>query len=188
MMPPVPNPDQSPIENYNRRVGMGELDVIRGAGVLKTLLGSCIGLVLYDRLNGVLQTLLRALLGTFPFRPVEFLCGLAHIVHPDSSGRSGPPGKYADTALAELLRLIEQKGGKQRNLTARYAGGSNMFGTTQLNQIGQLNTAAVARLLKDAGIPVIATDCGGGKGRQLSFEIASGHVTVEVLGGTPNSL
>ena len=51
-----------------------------------------------------------------------------------------------------------------------------------------LNTAAVARLLKAAGIPVLATDCGGGKGRQLSFEIASGDVTVEVLGGTPTSL
>ena len=168
MMPAVPNSDPAPSEKYNRRVGMGELDVMRGGGVLKTLLGSCIGLVLYDRLNVV--------------------GGLAHIVHPDSAGRTGPPGKYADTALAELLKLIEQKGGRQKNLTARYARGSNMFGTTQLNQIGQLNTAAVARLLKAAGIPVLATDCGGGKGRQLSFEIASGDVTVEVLGGTPTSL
>ncbi|MGV2335760.1 MAG UNVERIFIED_CONTAM: chemotaxis protein CheD [Planctomycetaceae bacterium] len=129
------NTDQSPTEYDQRRVGMGELDVMRGGGVLKTLLGSCIGLVLYDRQNVV--------------------GGLAHIVHPDSSGRAGPPGKYADTALTELLKRIEQKGGRQKNLTARYAGGSNMFGTTQLNQIGQLNTAAVGRLLKAAGFPCL---------------------------------
>ncbi|MEY2724370.1 MAG: Chemoreceptor glutamine deamidase CheD [Planctomycetota bacterium] len=162
------NPESNPANKYNRRVGMGELDVMRGGGVLRTLLGSCIGLVLYDRQNVV--------------------GGLAHIVHPDSSGRTGPPGKYADTALTELLKLIEQKGGRQRNLTARYAGGSNMFGTSQLNQIGLLNITAVAKLLKAAGIPVLATDCGGGKGRQLAFEIATGEVTVEILGGTPISL
>ncbi|MEY3459730.1 MAG: Chemoreceptor glutamine deamidase CheD [Planctomycetota bacterium] len=165
-MPPNNTPPNH--QKYNRRIGMGELDVMRGAGVLRTLLGSCIGLVLYDRQNVV--------------------GGLAHIVHPDSAGRSGPPGKYADTALAELLKLIEQKGGRQRNLTARYAGGSNMFGTTQLNQIGQMNIAAVARLLKTLCIPVLATDCGGGKGRQLSFDVATGDVSVEVLGGTPASL
>lgn len=162
------NPESNPANKYNRRVGMGELDVMRGGGVLRTLLGSCIGLVLYDRQNVV--------------------GGLAHIVHPDSSGRTGPPGKYADTALTELLKLIEQKGGRPRNLTARYAGGSNMFGTSQLNQIGLLNITAVAKLLKAAGIPVLATDCGGGKGRQLAFEIATGEVTVEILGGTPISL
>ena len=162
------NAESNSSSKYHRRVGMGELDVMRGGGVLRTLLGSCIGLVLYDRQNVV--------------------GGLAHIVHPDSTGRTGPPGKYADTALSELLKLIEQKGGRQRNLTARYAGGSNMFGTNQLNQIGQLNIAAVAKLLKSAGIPVLATDCGGGKGRQLVFEIATGEVTVEILGSTPTSL
>ena len=97
-------------------MGIGEIDVLQTTGVLKTLLGSCIGLVLYDRRNCV--------------------GGLAHIVLPSASGSSESLGKYADTALPELIRLIVQMGGKSANLTAKMAGGANMFVTSATNTIG----------------------------------------------------
>jgi len=152
-------------DRFQRRVGMGELAVLRGAGELKTLLGSCIGLVLYDRQLVV--------------------AGLAHIVQPQTERTDQPPGKYAITAVPELIRLIEQKGGRRRSLEAWFAGGASMFDSNLSNQIGLQNSAAVRQLLRDFGIRVMAEDCGGKRGRQLSFDVVTGIATVAVLGNSP---
>ena len=151
-----------------RKVGIGGLDVVQGTGVLRTLLGSCIGLVLQDRKNRV--------------------GGMAHIVLPLSNSSSELPGKYADTALPELIRLIAQMGGKSSNLTAKLAGGANMFVTGSTNAIGSQNILAVDRLLLEAGIPVLGRHCGGIQGRRMAFDVESGAVTVEIVGGSPAEL
>ena len=114
--------------------------------------------------------------------------GLAHIVLPTASGSSESPGKYADTALPELIRLIEQMGGKSANLTAKMAGGANMFVTSTTNAIGAQNVSMVESLLKIAGIPVLGRDCGGQQGRRLAFDVQTGNVTVEIVGGPPVQL
>ena len=154
--------------SVERKVGIGEIDVLQTTGVLKTLLGSCIGLVLYDRRNCV--------------------GGLAHIVLPSASGSSESLGKYADTALPELIRLIVQMGGKSANLTAKMAGGANMFVTSATNRIGAQNVSMVESLLKNAGIPVLGRDCGGQRGRRMAFDVQTGNVTVEIVGGPPVQL
>lgn len=152
-------------ESPARKIGMGELDVLHGTGTLRTLLGSCIGLVLHDsncRVGGV-----------------------AHIVLPTSIGSGQPPGKYADTALPELIRLIEQSGGKSKHLAAKLVGGARMFSSTNMNSIGDQNLATVERLLQNAGIPVLARHCGGNQGRRLAYDVQTGAVTVEIVGEPP---
>ncbi len=141
---------------------MGELQVLKGAGSLRTLLGSCVGITLHDQRNRI--------------------GGLAHIVLPLTNGQSGHPGKYADTAIPELIRLIEKEGGRIRNLAAKLAGGANMFSSTNLNPVGDQNLATVETLLKDAGIPVLGRHCGGKQGRRMAFCVETGKVTVEVVG------
>ena len=90
------------------KVGMGQIEVAQGGRhVLRTLLGSCIGLTLHD--------------------PRTRVGGLAHIVLPASRGDMSPPGKFADTALPELLRLIGELGGRTDKLIAKVAGAANMF-------------------------------------------------------------
>lgn len=148
-----------------RKVGMGELEVIQGTGSLRTLLGSCIGLVLHDSRNRV--------------------GGLAHIVLPSTNGTQSLPGKYADTALPELLRRIALAGGRTQNLSAKFAGGAHMFATANLNAVGEQNIAMVESLLKSAGIPVLGRHCGGKQGRRMAFDVETGKVTVEVLGEPP---
>lgn len=148
-----------------RKVGMGEMDVVRGSFLLRTLLGSCIGLILYDLRNQV--------------------GGLAHVVLPNSNGQNATPGKYADTAVTELLRQIEVLGGRPRQLSAKLTGGANMFATSGPSSIGDQNLAAVEQLLKTAGIPVMARHCGGRVGRRVAFEVDTGRVTVEMVGSAP---
>ncbi len=158
-------PQNSGALPVERKVGMGELDVLQGTGILRTLLGSCIGLVLHDQKNRV--------------------GGLAHIVLPVSNGSESAAGKYADTAIPELIRRIEHSGGRSRNLAAKIAGGANMFATTNLNAVGEQNLVMVESLLKTAGIPVLGRHCGGRQGRRMAYDVETGKVTVEVVGGPP---
>jgi chemotaxis protein CheD len=145
-----------------RKVGMGEIEVVRGSFRLRTLLGSCIGLVLYD---------LKSQVG-----------GMAHIVLPSSNGQGALPGKYADTAVPELLRQIEALNGRVKHLAAKLAGGANMFATTGPSSIGDQNVTMVEQLLKKVGIPVLGRHCGGRQGRRIAFEVDTGRVTIEVVG------
>jgi chemotaxis protein CheD len=150
------------LANTVAQVRMGEIAVAAQEGVLRTLLGSCIGLVLYDR---------RRRTG-----------GLAHIVLPDSQGRSDQLGKYVDTAVPELIRQMEAAADEKLQLTARFAGGANMFATSADETIGLQNSQRIRETLKNRGIAIEGDDCGGTKGRRLSFDVATGTVKVEVVG------
>lgn len=145
------------------KVGMGGLDVLQGSGVLRTLLGSCIGLVLHDRRNKI--------------------AGLAHIVLPSSNGNAADPGKFADTALPALVEKIQQLGGQTRHIVAKFSGGANMFTTTSVSAVGDINVAAVESLLRDAAIPIVARHCGGKRGRRMEFDVETGAMTIETVGG-----
>ncbi len=146
-----------------RKVGMGGIDVHQGPGVLRTLLGSCIGLVLHDSKNRI--------------------GGMAHIVLPGSNGNVAEPGKFADTAIPALIESIQQFGGQTRHVVAKFAGGANMFATTSANAVGELNIAMVETLLNKAAIPVIARHCGGNRGRRVEFDIETGSMSIEIVGG-----
>ena len=144
------------------KIGIGDIGVISGVGTLRTLLGSCIGLVLHDNKKHV--------------------GGMAHIVLPHSNATVGPPGKYANLALPELIRQIESLGGASKELVAKLAGGARMFATEKSQSIGDQNLLAVEQLLRDAGIPIRGRHCGGTQGRRMSYDVTTGVVVVEVVG------
>lgn len=144
-------------------VGMGDIAVGRDEGTLRTMLGSCVGLVLHDRRRR--------------------MSGLAHIMLPDSRGQGQPPGKYADTAVAELLRRLRALAdGDTLRLTAKLAGGAKMFAFQTGPTIGDQNVQALERLLTAEGIAIVARACGGEHGRRMKLDVASGIVTIETVG------
>jgi chemotaxis protein CheD len=150
-------------------IGMGQIGVARDTGTLRTFLGSCVGLALYDRRRR--------------------LAGLAHIVLPDSRGQGVPPGKYADTAVKETIRLLrELANGETLHLTAKLAGGAKMFPFHTGMTIGDQNVLAVEQLLGAEGIAIVARSCGGEHGRRMMLDVASGVVTIETVGVTPNTI
>jgi chemotaxis protein CheD len=143
-------------------VRMGEIAVAASGETIQTLLGSCIGVVLHD-----------------PHRKIG---GLAHVVLPSSRGHSGPPGKFVDTAIPELIRRISECGGSSANLTAKIAGGARMFATSADFAIGEQNLASIERELAERRIPVVGRHCGGQQGRRMSFTPGSGCVQIEIVG------
>ncbi len=145
-------------------VPMGAIGVAQGDSVLRTLLGSCLGLVLYER---------RLRIG-----------GLAHIVLPTApAGPCELPGKFVDTAVPALIRKMEQLAdGASLKLWAKIAGGANMFTTAAAKTIGAQNIEAVELVLQEWRIPVIARHLGGESGRRMALDTATGTVTIDVVG------
>lgn len=144
-------------------IGMGEIGVAKGTGLLRTFVGSCVGLAIYSQR--------------------ERVAGLAHIVLPDSKGQGHPAGKYADTAIPETIRLLETLVGRRGlRLSAKLVGGAKMFAFQKGITIGDQNVAAVERILGDCGIPILARCCGGEKGRRVSLDVGTGAIRVETIG------
>lgn len=164
-----PTPSRAPAVAETTSVPIGGLATGYGSGCLRTFLGSCVGLALYDRR-------LR-------------LAGLAHVVLPDSSGSGTPPGKYADTAVPALLEQLTRLSGNERlRLTARLVGGAKMFDFHSGPAVGDLNVEALESLLDGVSIPIVARDCGGSKGRRMTLDITSGQITIESVGAAPKYL
>jgi chemotaxis protein CheD len=146
-------------------VMMGQWAVASAPTLLRTLLGSCAGVVLHDRAGR--------------------LGGIAHIVLPDSRGDTAVPGKYADTAIPGLVADLERLAARRvrGRLTAKLLGGANMFQSNGPLEIGRMNREAVERILAECGIPILATDMGGETGRRLTFDPQTGIVAVKIPGG-----
>jgi chemotaxis protein CheD len=144
-------------------VGMGQVVFGQAPQRLASILGSCVGVSLYH--------------------PRTHQGVLAHVLLPDSQGRpQAPPGKFADTAIPHMLKLLAQAGLSSGGLLAKLAGGANMFNHNGPLQIGAANCTAVARALACAGLRVAAQDIGGTQGRRISLDCATGDLIIEVSG------
>lgn len=150
------------------KVGIADMNVVLPPDTITTIgLGSCVGIALWDKMNRI--------------------GGLVHIMLPDSTQvRSNTNvAKFADTGILELVKQMEAKGAKRSNLTAKLAGGAQMFAfqnKSELLGIGERNVAASKEELAKLGIPIISMDCGANYGRTVVFDPANGNYEVKAVG------
>ena len=144
-------------------VKMAEMNVVTDSGRLKTILGSCVGIILRD--------------------PERRVSGLAHIMLPARHREDTAEGKYADTAIPALLARLVKSGGRQSSLQALLIGGAQMFplGNVKIASIGDQNVEASRRILGQSRIPIVFEDAGGTAGRSVTFDNATGQVSVKTL-------
>ncbi len=158
----------------NLTVGMGEMQVVRGAGHVLTALGlgSCIGVCLYD--------------------PLARVAGMVHVVLPQSQAdkKGELPGKFADTAIPAIVQKMVEMGASSSRLKAAIAGGAQLFqfGVSSSLDVGARNAEAVINALREAGIPLVAKDVGGSVGRTLRLISDNGVVAVRTIGGAEREL
>lgn len=148
------------------KVGIADMNVVKGEDELVTFaLGSCVAICLHDSERRI--------------------AGMAHIMLPDSkqlSSGSSQPLKFADTALLELLKAMQMQGARAAMLTAKIAGGAQMFAETTnspLGNIGRRNTQAVKAGLARFRIPIIAEDTGKDYGRTCYFDATTGTMLIK---------
>ncbi len=160
--------DQAPV----LVVGIGEIKVGKEPAVIRTNLGSCIGVCLYEK--------------------DKRLGGMLHLMLPSANGHDNKPGfrktKYADTGLPELIgELRRTYGTTEQTLTAKIFGGAKLLkAVTQ--DIGMDNEKAVREILKNVGIRIIAAKTGGDKGYQIDFNLVTGAVSCRVFGQTAQEM
>lgn len=149
-------------------VGISDYKLSASPNVLVTYaLGSCVGICLYDKLLKI--------------------GGLSHIMLPESnmfSKNEMNRMKFADTAIVDLVQDLKKNGVDARRLTAKIAGGAQMFEVqpgSQIGTIGDRNVASVKMVLNTLRIPIIAEDTGLNYGRTVYFNLETGIMKVSSL-------
>jgi chemotaxis protein CheD len=150
------------------RVGMADYKLCRPPQKISTLgLGSCLGVVLYDKTTQI--------------------CGMAHVMLPDSKkiSQNNNRLKFVDTCLADMYHELMRKQVNPKNLVAKIAGGAKMFSYRSSNDflnIGEQNVAAAHELLKKWSIPILSEDVGDSYGRTIVFDPGNGQLLVKSVG------
>jgi chemotaxis protein CheD len=150
---------------------MGEICVAVESDVVISCLGigSCIALCMFD--------------------PVKKVGGMAHIVLPECPKSEVPklPGKFANTAIPEMLGKLTQLGAAKSRLIVKLVGGAQMIqaeGFGMMMQMGQRNQEMTRRALKEAGLSIASEDVGGSQGRSVWLYIDSGRVVTKTAYGS----
>ncbi|QGT99191.1 Chemotaxis protein CheD [Candidatus Syntrophocurvum alkaliphilum] len=150
------------------QVGMADFDIAKKPDKLMTAgLGSCIGICVFDK-------------------SAKIGC-LAHIMLPSSldSKKVLNKAKFADTAIEMALEEMNKMGCNTTMLTAKIAGGAQMFkfsGESDIMKIGKRNAQAVEENLKKHGIKIVSKDTGGNYGRTIIFNVETGDLFVRTIG------
>ncbi|WP_300526678.1 chemotaxis protein CheD [Aminiphilus sp.] len=151
------------------KVGIAELAVARFPDSVTTLgLGSCVGVAIYDE--------------------TKRIAGLVHIMLPAmdlAKGTEFNRAKFADSGIPQLLEMMLRAGALGRRLTAKIAGGAQMFtfsDKTDSVRIGSRNVEACRRTLQNLRIPLLAEDTGGSFGRTVEIFSETGLYEIRAVG------
>jgi len=153
-------PSDSPLNGGRKRVYLlpGNLHVSMEPCQITTILGSCVSICLWDkerRVGGMNHFLLTA----------------SHEDGPASS-------RFAHVATGLLLEELRLAGCKPRSLVAKIFGGAAIQQTEDhyAATLGAKNVAAALHLMESAGVPVVAQETGGDRGRKIVFNTDEGTV------------
>lgn len=163
-----PRLDRSSNSGTIHSIGIAGLKVVHAPERIRTVLGSCIGIALYERAAKV--------------------GGMAHVILPDSKHGAGESGKFADAAVDQLIDMMIEQGAKKTGIVAKIVGGAAMFGATHGSDLGERNAVAVKERLRRHGVRLAAEAVGGVKGRKMQLDASTGQVQVEIIGAAPESI
>jgi chemotaxis protein CheD len=152
-MPPLPTTYVHP----------GQLVTSNGAGVLSTILGSCVAVCLHDA--------------------QERIGGINQFLWPTVGAELDQPGRYGPTAIDELVRRMVRDGANRERLTATIVGGASVLAAfDDAEHLGMRNVATARAGLARHKIKIVGADVGGRRGRKLQFSPRDGQVHVQLIG------
>lgn len=131
--------------------------------LVKTLLGSCISVCLWDPETGV--------------------GGMNHFMLPRAlANKAEESSRFGIHAMDLLIGAIMKAGGERARLRAKVFGGGHVLGIAESeDSVPRQNIKFVREFMRLEGFPVLASDVGGHAARQVHFETHSGRALVKRL-------
>jgi chemotaxis protein CheD len=150
----------------------GELYLARGPAILRTILGSCVGVTFWSARLGAGAMCH----GVLPRSPLRW--------PPGSTTNDGY--RYVDFSIRYLAQQFDALGASRRELQVKVFGGADVLAIGIRGDkptVGALNRVAAEEVLAEEGFTVIASDLGGVRGRRIHFHTGTGEVLLNRLAG-----
>ena len=146
----------------------GESRLIREPAILRTLLGSCVGIAFRVPRLG-LGALCHPMLPRCPTRQTVPLTR--------SSGR-----RYVDFAIRDLASQFDALGARREEVEVKLFGGGDvlvMVSSSARPSVGKLNIETAMKVLAEEGFAIMASSLGGKRGVNIFFNTKSGEVLLQ---------
>jgi chemotaxis receptor (MCP) glutamine deamidase CheD len=135
--------------------------------LIRTLLGSCVAVALFD--------------------PAMRVGGMNHFMLPRGAAAADEADRtrFGVHAMDCLIGAIMKLGGQRRRLVAKVFGGAHVL-DVEVSAAGvpQQNIAFIREFLDAEGFPVMAEDLGGYQPRHVRFYTATGRAQVKRMGSS----
>lgn len=130
---------------------------------LTTIVGSCISVCLWDA--------------------VARMGGVNHFLLPFGGGAGPATLRFGNIAVARLIESLEALGSARADLVAKVFGGACVVEAflERGDHLGLRNARAAVDALAREGVPIVASDTGGRRGRKIIFDTDSGAVWVREI-------
>jgi chemotaxis protein CheD len=148
----------------------GESRLVREPAILRTVLGSCVGITFHVPRLGI-GALCHPMLPRCP----------AHRLH-GSSGEADR--RYVDFAIRDIARQLDSLGAARNETRVKMFGGGDVLpfaGGTSRPTVGKMNSEAAMQVLDQEGFTVSACRVGGASGVHIQFDTATGEVLLRQL-------
>ena len=128
--------------------------------LVKTLLGSCIAVCLYD--------------------PEKAVGGMNHFMLPRGLSEEGDPTRFGVHAMDSLIGVMMRLGADRRRFVAKVFGGAHVLDVAEsATGIPRRNITFIYEFLEDEGFPILRQDVGGYHPRQVHFDTGTGRAFIK---------
>lgn len=149
------------MEDKQYFINPGELIFSKKPINIKTVLGSCVAVVMYDK--------------------IKKYCGMVHFLLPECPSKSVST-KFGDVAVSTLINKFLNAGSIRPNLQAHIVGGAFIiFDEAEIFFIGDRNIEIAQKILKSNEIRVMSSNTGGERGRRVVFIATENNLQVSII-------
>jgi chemotaxis protein CheD len=149
----------------------GDAYLARKPTIIRTLLGSCVGVTFWSEKLGI---------GALSH---SLLPRCASDRSPNSSLQGGH--RYVDFAVRDLARQLDELGARRPEVEVKLFGGADVLlvsdSAASVPTVGKLNCQAAIEVVNAEGFQVIASSLGGTVGRNIEFDTGTGQVLLRWL-------
>ncbi|HXY42246.1 MAG TPA: chemotaxis protein CheD [Vicinamibacteria bacterium] len=141
----------------------GQVFVSPDPAEVTTVLGSCVAVCVFDR--------------------VGRRGGANHFLLPLCAGDGQSSARFGNVAVRKLIERMLALGSLKQDLEAKVFGGACTVEALHRSDghLGTKNAEVALRTLRQEGVPVVADDVGGRRGRRLVFRTDTGVALVRLI-------